>query len=151
MRRCQKDVVIRITKYSSIGSLDSTSKSALLQRIKEFEAVVAIGKPSQNFTLADPITDGKARGQLSVPSDIAVLMYIHEDDETEKHKAQVLHHLSEQDRKSAEIEGLSLIHGTAENFGAVSGEITDCFNDCPGAHVCRHAQLVSKLKIMEAE
>ena len=83
VRRCQKDVIIRITKYSSKGSFDSTSKSSLFQYIKEFEAVVAIGKSSQSFTLADPITDGKARGQLGVPSDIAVLMYIHEDDETE--------------------------------------------------------------------
>ena len=78
---------------------------------EEVKTVIAVGEPGQDLALTHAILDCEAGRSFSSPSDITDLVDIHEYDEAEEDKAEVLHHLLEQNTELAEIKGFRFIHG----------------------------------------
>ena len=58
-------------------------------------AVKTTGKAGKNLALADSVANSETRGYLIVEPDIAELVEVTEDDESEKYQAESLHHLAE--------------------------------------------------------
>ena len=118
--RREQDIIVRISKDSGILTLYCAAVPTALEQIKEVKTVETVCKSSQDFSLTHTVSNGEAGGQLIVPANIGELMDIHEDDDSEKDEADLLHHLMEESGKLAEIKGFRLVHRTRKYIRSIS-------------------------------
>ena len=58
-------------------------------------AVKTIGETRKNLALADSVADSETKRHLIIEPDVAELVEVTEDDESEEYQAESLHHLAE--------------------------------------------------------
>ena len=110
--------------------------AAVLKDVEELVAVKTIGKSRQDLALADTIANSEAGRYFSTKSNVGELADIHVDDEPHEDGAELGKHLTEEDRKLADIKGFTFVHTTAKDIRAISHEVADSIYSCPGTHIC---------------
>lgn len=91
-------------------------------------------------------------GELAVPSHVNTLHDIHEEEESDEDGGEIpVDEFHEDDGPLNHVEGLRHVHHTAKDLAVVSEEVTDGFNDNPGAHEGRALGLVGKLEIVKTK
>ena len=110
--------------------------AAVLKDVEELVAVKTIGKSRQDLALADTIANSEAGRYFSTKPNVGELADIHVDDEPHEDGAELGKHLTEEDRKLADIKGFTFVHTTAKDIRAISHEVADSIYSCPGTHIC---------------
>ena len=151
MGRCQQYVVVTVAVDTGVDAVDEAAVAAVLEDVVEVVAIETEGEATQNFPLADTVTEREACRDFTTKSDVAELFNIHEYNEPEKDGAELEEHLLEKDRELTDIKGFTLVHTATEDVRPVPHKVADCFDYSPGARIGRDSWLVGKLEIMKTE
>ena len=90
--------------------------TGVLKDFEELIAVKTIGKSSQDLALADSIANSEDERYFSTKPNVGELADIHVDDEPHEDGAELDKHLTEEDRKLADIKGFTPVHTTAKDI-----------------------------------